>query len=89
MPLTYLDGQNKLPIPVDVERGEWARLGFGFQRFNHQMKMVVHQDIGMNAGGEALGRFGQQPQKVKTVGVVAVHSFAAAGLRSSGVCRNG
>jgi hypothetical protein len=26
MPLNYLDGQNKLQIPVDVERGEWARL---------------------------------------------------------------
>jgi hypothetical protein len=26
MPLNYLDGQNKFHIPVDAERGEWARL---------------------------------------------------------------
>jgi hypothetical protein len=52
----------------------------GLRRFHQQVKVVVHQHIGMNPEPEPLGRLPQQLEKVRAVGLIPVNrpSFVAA-----------
>jgi len=53
----------------------------GFRGFEHQMKMIVHEHVGMDSRAEAFGLLGEQFQEMEPVGVVLedVSAFVAAG----------
>jgi hypothetical protein len=50
----------------------------GLGRLQQQVKMIVHQDVGVNSGPEALAQVRQQLQKMETVRSLAENGLALA-----------
>jgi hypothetical protein len=51
-----------------------AQVGLGC--FEHQMEMVVHENVSVDCGPEPFGLLGKQLQEMKPVGVLAEDMFA-------------